>query len=124
MQLYFKSLIYMKTFKYVVSLLLIVTFINIVSAQKKEATPYSNFYTELILKKSSFEAFALTVLPVDGAKTETNFSESVDYAEFLNFENSLSEIPKNATPYLIELQIPFKGKTYNCLFEKKFHKIF
>lgn len=112
----------MKKSHYLSSLLLIVMCINIGSAQKNKLNEYSKLYREIISKKSSYDAHSLNLEPIQKTNSNFNFDKSVDYAEFYKFENLKSRNQKSAPPYFVEIAVPFKGNTYNCLFERNYVK--
>ncbi len=112
----------MKKFKYGISLLVFVFLFNIANAQKSDLRKHSRHYDDIIAIKSSFNPLSLNLKKGDLVAFASKMSFTVKYAEYYQFENLSTEKSISNAPHLIELKIPFNGKTYNCIFKRNFLK--
>lgn len=111
----------MKKFKYGFGLFLLVFLFNTGNAQKSDIRKSSNLYDNIISNRSSFEPLSLQLLK-STKKQAIDYSTSVRYAEFCQFANSSINKSISDAPHFIELEVPFRGKSYSCVFERNYIK--
>ena len=108
----------MTKFKYGFSLLVFILLLNIGYGQKSNIVNNSRLYNEVVASKSSFEPVTLNFTEANIGSKSQDYALSVKYAEFYKIENLESGKAINNAPHLLEVQIPFDGKKYNCIFQR------
>jgi len=114
----YKSHLSMQILKYGIGVL-ILSFLclNTSIAQKEVKRSFSKLYNEIISEKSSFTAFNLKLKTVPQPLT-LSYATSLKYAEFYQFENLMEQRSISDAPNIIEIEVPFRGKIYSCIFKR------
>jgi hypothetical protein len=111
----------MNKFKYGISILFFALLFNYGNAQKNNIRENSKHYDDIITLKSSFRPLTLNLVKVEDAfKTEKSLA--VAYAEYYQFETHSQKASISTAPHLIEMDIPYNGILYHCIFERNYLK--
>ncbi|MDF1698930.1 MAG: M12 family metallo-peptidase [Saprospiraceae bacterium] len=108
----------MDKIKCCVSILTFLLWCTIGSTQIKDIPPTSGMYESIIATQSSYNSYELELIKTQFKPSEKFQEASIRYAEYVDIKELGNKSKTFIAPHIIELDIPFNGKSMHCIFER------